>query len=139
MIARNLLLDTGSTIVLVKDGQVLFISKEPGIIPILRIANDSEKYKGSSMADKVTGKTSALLAIYTGITSVYTTLISKPAIEIFNKSKIYYEADNIVDFITDRTGKNKCPFEKSMDNIDDPFHAYNILCDKFGEVILTDE
>ena len=84
------------------------------------------------MADEVIGRAAAMLLIYGRVRSIYTPLISEHAIDILDKYKIYYEYENKVPFILNRTKDGMCPMEKTVIHIDDPETAYKLLLNKIS-------
>lgn len=115
--------------VIVKNGEIIFESREGGVKKILETVRDyGQKLANSALADKVVGKAVMLIALKAGFDSIYAKIISKSALDIaskVNKSLVY---DEIVEFIMNRDGTDICPFEKNVKFVEDPEVAYNILC-----------
>ena len=128
-IARERLLKNDLSFVIVKNGEIIFESREGGVKKILETVRDyGQKLANSALADKVVGKAVMLIALKAGFDSIYAKIISKSALDIaskVNKSLVY---DEIVEFIMNRDGTDICPFEKSVKFVEDPEAAYNILC-----------
>ena len=115
--------------VIVKNGEIIFESREGGVKKILETVRDyGQKLANSALADKVVGKAVMLIALKAGFDSIYAKIISKSALDIaskVNKSLVY---DEVVEFIMNRDGTDICPFEKGVKFVEDPETAYNILC-----------
>jgi len=123
------LLKNDLSFVIVKNGEIIFESREGGVKKILETVRDyGQKLANSALADKVVGKAVMLIALKAGFDSIYAKIISKSALDIaskVNKSLVY---DEIVEFIMNRDGTDICPFEKNVKFVEDPEVAYNILC-----------
>jgi len=120
------------TCVAVKNDKV-YKSNLKGILPILnKLKKDPSFFEGAYVADEVIGRAAAMLLIYGRVRSIYTPLISEHAIDILDKYKIYYEYENKVPFILNRTKDGMCPMEKTVIHIDDPETAYKLLLNKIS-------
>ncbi len=120
-IARAHLNESGLTLAVVKDGKLIYNSKERGVFPIYDAAtNPQYEIEGASVADKVTGKGAALLCVYAKIACLHTRLISKSALAVLESSGIEYSADKTVDYIKNRNGDGGCPVEALTKDIDSP-------------------
>ena len=113
------------SLVVVKDGKTNFYEGR-GIKPLINyLRNDN--FKNAYVADKRIGKASALLLVYGQVKKVYTPVISKPAIKVFEDNNVKYSADEVVENIKNNTGTDLCPMEKRVQNIDSPEQAYEIF------------
>lgn len=111
-IAKELLKKEDYTLVVIKEGDVLFISKEKGIKPMYSlIKNMKEEAKGASIADKVIGRGAALLSNYVKIKEVFGEVISKEAVEVLEENNIDYSFSVICDYIKNRDKTGLCPIE----------------------------
>lgn len=120
-IAKNLLIKEDYTLVVVKDGNVLFTSTERGIKPMYELVkNMKAEVKGASIADKVIGRGAALLSSYLNIGEVYGIIMSKEAIEVFKKEDINHSWETTCDYVQNRDKSGLCPIEKLSLGIDDP-------------------
>ena len=113
------------SLVVVKDGRTSVYDGR-GIKPVVDYL-EKDNFDGAFVADKVIGKASALLLVYGKVQEVYTPVISKPAVKVFEDNNVKYSADKIVDNIINRTGTDLCPMEKKVQNIDNPKRAYNLF------------
>ena len=128
--AENMLIDklNNSSLVVYKDGNVQEF-QQPGVEPILIYLEDKD-FKGTQVFDRVVGRAAAFLYVYGNADYVYANTISKPAIEIFKKNNIKYEAKNIVDEIQNKDKTDLCPFEKLTKNVENPAQAYGLIYKK---------
>ncbi|KYK37272.1 MAG: DUF1893 domain-containing protein [Theionarchaea archaeon] len=123
---------TKAAFVIVKDEKVVARSAEKGVAPFFFAANGlGEQVKNASLADKIVGKAVALLTVNSQMISVYTPLISDPAVKVLNDYNIYWEADQIVAMILNRNKDDQCPIEKMVTACDTPEEAFSILKRKF--------
>ncbi len=124
-IAKNQLHQKQLTLVIVKNGRVLF---ETGSHRISGFLGAVEQFgaglEGASVADKVAGKAIALLCVYAGIRHVYAEVLSRKAKAIFEEHGIPCGWKELVDNILDLKRSQVCPFEKAAADISDPEKAY---------------
>ncbi len=130
--ARNELKRRGSAFVIVKDKEILAESKERGVAPFFFAVRElHNQLKGTSLADKIVGKAVALLSVYSQVTSVYTLLASRPAVEVLDHYNTFLEADRVVEMILNRTRDDQCPIEKIVLHADEPEEAFMLLKRRF--------
>jgi hypothetical protein len=108
-------------LVIVKNTEVIFSSKEKGIKPMYMAVNTlkNELYN-SSVADKVIGKAAAMLCKYSNIKALHTKLISENAIKVLETENIIFTYDESVPYIKNRDKTDLCPVEKLSTDIDNP-------------------
>ena len=111
-----------------KDGNISF-QDEHGIQPLL-IQIKKKGLKNAVAVDKVIGKAAALLMVYGKVKQVHTNIIAKDAIKIFEKYKVKYSYNEIVNHIQNMTKDGLCPMEQKVLNIDSPKKAYKIFTKK---------
>ena len=127
-LARNSILKSNNSVVVVKNGILLAKKSGNGLRPILELINEFEKdIRGSVIGDKILGKASALLFVYGGVKGVYSPQSTKSAITILLKNSIPSQIDRIIPFIQNKDGNDICPFERMIENIESPIDAYKIL------------
>ena len=110
----------------VVEGQNVKFYEGRGIKPLVNYL-DKNDFKGACVADKAIGKASALLLVYGGAKNVYTPLISRGAVEVFEANNVNFKAQKTVDNILNRRGDDLCPMEKAVLDIDNPKKAYKTL------------
>jgi hypothetical protein len=124
-IAKNRLQTKESTLVIVKNGQLLFETKENRIKGFLEaIEKIGNSLNGSAIADKVVGKAIALLCVYAKVAAVYAKVISIEAKSLFEKHKINHEWSIIAKEILNFEKNRPCPFEMKAKNMTDPEKTY---------------
>ncbi len=120
-IAKKILEEENQRIVVVKDGLIVFKSKDRGIKPMYYLAKNMKgDIRDNSLADRVIGKGAAILCEYLEIKHLYTDLISENAINILEKGKIEYEYREKCNYIKNRDKTDYCPIEKRSLDTEDP-------------------
>lgn len=120
-LAKKILFNENQRLVVVKEGEVIFKSKDRGIRPMYILSTEmKDKAKGASMADRVIGKGAALLCTYVNIKEVYGELMSQAGIEILDKNNIIYNLENSCKYIKNRDKTDLCPIEKRSIDTDNP-------------------
>jgi hypothetical protein len=123
--AKNVLYEKKLTLVIVKNGEVLFETRSHRISGFLgAIEQFGEKLEGASLADRVAGKAIALLCVYVRIKEVYAAVLSKKAKIVFEQNGIRHEWRELVENVLDLNKSGVCPFEKAAAGISDPREAY---------------
>lgn len=91
----------------------LSIYHERGIKDLYSLLTEQpDVLKGAMIADKVIGKGAAALMILGGVKTVYTDVISSPAMDLFAGNGIEVRYGKIVANIINRSGDGICPVEK---------------------------
>lgn len=120
-LAKKILFNENQRLVVVKDGEVIFKSKDRGIRPMYILSTEmKDKAKGASMADRVIGKGAALLCTYVDIKEVYGELMSQAGIEVLDKNNILYTLENSCKYIKNRDKTDLCPIERRSLDTDNP-------------------
>ena len=124
-IAKSTLSQKGLTLIIVKNGVVLFETGSHRISGFLgAIEQFGVRLKGASVADRVVGKAIALLCVYAGIREVYAEVLSLKAKAVLEENGIPCQWKELVDTILDLNRNGVCPFEKVAAGISDPEAAY---------------
>lgn len=131
--ARELLHTGGYTCVLCR-GSKHHASVLRGVKPLVKWVESSGDLRGFSAADKVVGKGAAFLYVLLGVQSVYSHVISLPALEVLRKHGINVEYDTLVEHIINRRGDGFCPFEVAVMDIDDADTAYRAIRKKMDDM-----
>lgn len=127
MLVKELLIEKNCSIV-ASNG---YFSYDTGIKPVIsKIIEDRYFFKDLEVADKVIGKASAMLFVYSGVKKIYTFNLSKAGKKILDDYGIEYEYDKLVDYIINNKGDDMCPMEKTVKDIDDLQMAYEALYNK---------
>jgi hypothetical protein len=127
-LAREVFLKDGVTLVVVKNGRILFRSKSHGISDLLTMIDDlGRSTEGASLADSIVGRAAALLCVYSGIVAVYGAKLSKGAQSVLNASGVRCEFGTLVPSILNRKKDDICPYDRAVQGIDDPSVALEKL------------
>ncbi|RJS90916.1 DUF1893 domain-containing protein [Candidatus Bathyarchaeota archaeon] len=123
--AKRILKEEDKSLVIVKNGRIIFCSESPGIKGILEaIEKLGERLSGASAADRIVGKAAALLLAYSQIVKVYAITLSRSGLYTLRKNSIPVEYDYLVPEILDKNKKDICPFEKFTSDIESPSLAF---------------
>ncbi len=109
---ETLLDGSGYSCVIFNNGHTT-VCHSRGVKDLYRLLTEyPDTLRGAFVADKVIGKGAAALMILGGVAEAYTPLISRPALELFNKAGIAVEYGECVPNIINRTRTGICPVEK---------------------------
>jgi hypothetical protein len=101
------------SLVIVKNGEVIFETKKAGIGGFLQAIEELDKeLVSSSIADKVIGVAASTLCVYSGVVSVFAQTISEGGLEVLKNSNIECIFRTKVSSILNRDKTDVCPFEK---------------------------
>lgn len=127
-VAREMVLKRGLGLVAVKDGEVVIGSRERGVRPLVEaVLRAGERLRGAVVGDRVVGRASAMLCVYTGVGAVYTPLASEGALRELALAGIPAIADSTAPAILNRDGTDRCPFEKMTDGLRTPAEVVEAL------------
>lgn len=130
--ARDVLEKKKAAFIIVHHNIIIGESLQSGVAPFFHMVASHNGLAGASLADKVVGKAVALLSLFAGIRSIYTPLISEPALHVLSPSTIYVEALHTVPMILNRDQTDRCPIETMVLTCEDPAEAFSILKPVFG-------
>jgi len=134
-LAKRSLYDKQLTLVIVKNGQVLFETDSHRISGFIRAIDElGVQLRSSVVADRVAGKALALLCVYAGITEVYAEVLSKKAKALFEERKLTFEYKQLVDNVLDPNKSGVCPFEKAAADISEPENSYVVFKGLLGKM-----
>lgn len=131
--AKELLYEGDFTCVLCNN-DIVYVSKEKGISPMLDFIMDGVELVGFSAADKVVGKAAAMLFAKAGVREVYGEVMSKEGIAFLESHDIAYSYQVLAENIINRKGDGICPMENEVENINDTNIAYDLLIKKRNEL-----
>ena len=113
------------TLVIVKQGMVIFETSKQGIDGFMQAIEKQEKNLiGASAADKIVGVAAATLCVYSGLASMFALTISEAGIKVLQNSNIECVFERKVTNILNRTKTDVCPFEKMAMHSRSPDDAY---------------
>lgn len=117
--ALEILQENQYTCVAIKD-DFEYHSKLNGIAPIMQPMLENEFFfKDCEVADKVIGKSAAMLLIKSQVLHIHAMILSEHAKDILDKYHISYTYDKLVPYIINRTKDGMCPMENTVLDIDD--------------------
>ncbi len=112
-LAKQLLLEEGLTLVLVRDGEVLFKGKGKGLKELSSIYREqADLLLNSAAADTVIGKAAAMFYSAGQIAEVDGALMSEAATEHLTSQNIPYHYTVSTPHILNQTESDLCPMEK---------------------------
>lgn len=121
------------TLVIVREGEVLFETKARGISGFLQAINQLEnRLYETSIADTVVGGAAAALCTYSKVASVFAETISEEGIRVLEENNIAYQFETKVSKILNNNKTDICPFEKLVMDAKNPREAY-IRLKRFAE------
>ena len=103
--------------------EVIYISEERGVKPLLKCYYEKKMPSGFSAADKVVGKAAAFLYVLLGAKELYADVISRTALAVLQQYDITVTYGQLTDAIRNRTNTGFCPMETAVLAIDDPAEA----------------
>lgn len=132
--AQRYLAESKASIVAIKDQRILGERKEFGLRPFLELIDEmGPALSECVVGDRILGRASALLCRYSKVRGVYSPTGTKTAIALLIMGGIACQVDSLVPFITNIDGNDMCPFEKLLQDVDDPQQAYDLLYEKLME------
>lgn len=126
--AKYILEDRNASVVFCRGEQMIILDGK-GIKPLLELMKKQIALSEYSVADKIVGKAAALLFIKMKVSSVYGSVMSEKARDIFLHYNIPFFYKTLTKEIINRRGNDLCPMEKAVENVNDPDKAYVILTD----------
>lgn len=132
-LAKQILLESDVSVVVIKYGKIWEKKKGDGIKPLLEVIEEMDDIAGSVIGYRILGKAPALLCRYINAAGVYAPQGTKTAIARLILGNIPCQIDSIVPFIQNKNGDDVCPFEKMLEEIESPDEAYNLLKQKILE------
>ena len=112
------LLDGGDYTCVVCGGDFLYTSRERGVKPLLTPLDAGKSFEGCSAADKVVGKAAACLYVLLKIKEVHANIISRRALEVFEKYGVKISFSELVEAIENRTKTGLCPMETAVRDLE---------------------
>jgi hypothetical protein len=122
---------TGNSLMVYRDGDLVFQSSSKGIRPHLEAIDSlGEGLHGTVMVDKIVGRAAALLIIYSGAAEAHAAVLStqgRCVLEMHGLSFTYAEE---TEHIKMQDGRIYCPFEAMVQGLTDPEEAYQAIVEK---------
>jgi hypothetical protein len=132
-LARSLLEEEKWNLVIAKEGQIPFRSREHGIAPFSQAVQSMGKsLHNAAVADHIVGSAIAMLYLHARIISVYAGIATKGAIDMLKRQEVTVSSKRIVAYISNYDGTDMCPFEKLARNSENPAQLFSNLKSMFG-------
>lgn len=112
-LAKLKLIKEDLSLVIVKNGKVIFETKKQGISGFLQAIEKLDKnLVAASVADKIVGVAAAMLCVYAGVVSVFALTISEGGMRVLEDNNIACLFEKKVSNILNRDKNDVCPLEK---------------------------
>jgi hypothetical protein len=99
-----------------------------GVIDLYTLLRDEPSFlDGAAVADRIVGKAAAALMILGGVCSVYTDVISLPALVLLREAGIDTDFRLLVPFIQNTDKTDWCPLEKICYDENSPGKIFRII------------
>ena len=132
--ALDLLQKENYTCIMVKENSV-YASKDNGIKPILQPLNQDENFFAEGwVADRVIGKSAAMLLVKGQVKGIYGEIMSEHALKFLNQCKIEIAYETLVPYIENREKTGMCPMETLVLDTEDTTEAFEWLNRKVKEM-----
>jgi hypothetical protein len=132
-LAKKRLIQKNLSLVIVKDGKVLFETESHGVGDLLKaVSRLGDDMRDASVADRIVGRAAALLFVFSGVKAVFAVTASDGGIEELKKNSIFCEYENKVTNILNLKKTDACPFEKLVAKLSNPEKAYEVLKTRCG-------
>jgi len=126
--AKNLLRRNNRSLVIVKNGRVLFETSTHGIRGLLMAVDKVGKnMENSAVADRIVGEAVAQLCVYSRVHEVYAVTLSQCGRNVLEKNGIRCEFEDLVPHILNMRKTDLCPFEKIVAGSSSPKEALKRL------------
>jgi hypothetical protein len=124
-LAKLKLIEENLSLVIVKNGKVIFETRKQGISGFLQAIDEQKKsLVGASAADKIVGVAAATLCVFSGLVSIFALTISDAGIKFLEDNNIACVFERKVMNILNRNKTDVCPFEKMAMHSGSPDNAY---------------
>ena len=122
---------SGNSLMIYKNGVLLFESDLGGIRPHLKAINEHEgDLEGTLMVDKILGRAAAFLVVYSKAGEAITNIVSTPGKQVLEANHLKFSYREEVAHIKMKDGVIFCPFESMVQGISDPVEAYAVIVEK---------
>lgn len=127
----DVLEQTGNSLMIYKDDELIFESDLKGIRPHLKAIDElGDCLKDTLMVDKILGRAAAFLVIYSGASEAIAVIVSTPGRQVLDKYGLKFSYREEVSHIKLENGVIYCPFEQMVQGIEDPVEAYMAIVEK---------
>ena len=124
-LAKLKLTEEDLSLVVVKEGRVVFETKKSGVNGFLQAINEIQQdLVEASVADKIVGVAAAMLCVYSCVSSVFALTGSYGGFRLLEENNIECLFEKKVSNILNRDKTDICPFEKTALASKTPKEAY---------------
>lgn len=120
-------LSEGFTFVVFDGVKVVHLDKRDGILPVFEFVknhiDDLSTVFNFSYGDKIVGKAAAFLFVLLKPRFVYAKTLGENAIAVLKNNNLEFYYGEITPIIKSRDGKDRCPFEKAVEDTNSPTEA----------------
>ncbi|MGB9742549.1 MAG: DUF1893 domain-containing protein [candidate division WOR-3 bacterium] len=103
----------GARLIVLKSGKILFVSREPGVKPLLELtALFPSGLNGATVVDRIVGTCAGSIFIHLRVKEVIARTMSAHAALRLREAQIPFYYETLVAEISNRTGTGICPFEQ---------------------------
>lgn len=127
-LARRSLTRQGFSLVIARQGQIIYSSKEKGVRPLFEaVLTIKDSLSNAALADRVVGSSVAMLCLHAGISSVYALVATERALALLRNEGVDAEAREAVPNILNSDRTDLCPFEKLAQSVSSPTQLFSAL------------
>lgn len=133
-LARSLLEKENLSLVIAREGQIIFRSGEKGMRPFLQaIRERGVSLHNAAVADRVIGSAAAMLCLYGQVAAVYALVASERALAMLEEKDVDVTAEKLTPYIFNNDRSDLCPFEKLAQGYEQPSQLFSALESLLGE------
>ncbi|MFH2109641.1 MAG: DUF1893 domain-containing protein [Candidatus Bathyarchaeota archaeon] len=122
---------TGNSLMVYRDGALVFQSSSKGIRPHLEAIDQlGEGLRDAVMVDKIVGRAAALLILYSGAAEAHAAVLSTQGRRVLEMHGLRFTYAEEVEHIKMRDGRIYCPFEAMVQGLTNPEEAYRAIVEK---------
>lgn len=132
-LAKEKLSEEGCTFAAARDGK-LISSEKRGVVPLIEMLDSGNDCSGWTCADKVCGKAPAMIYVLLKVKEVFAGVMTYEAAEILTGAGIICSCGIQTDKIIRRDGKDICPMEKAVKDMETPEEAVSAVRAKLDEM-----
>lgn len=126
--AQVLLKLTESSLVVIKQGEILHKRTGEGIAPFIDLIESTDAdFSDCVIGDRLLGRASAFLCRYVNAAGVYAEKGTKKALAVLMVGGILGQVETFIPQISNRSQDGLCPFERAVSSIESPEEAYGII------------
>lgn len=119
---------------IVRGDDIVFESDKSGIAPLIAAIDGGIDSRGCTAYDKIVGKAAALLYVLMGVGKVHAGVLSASGEHVLKSNGITVTCDTLTERIINRKGDGLCPMELTVQDIDEPKAAYDVIKQKLIEL-----